>query len=43
MKKTNRLIIFALSLAIVISALVGISVSAAEDEGALEIKKINIV
>lgn len=43
MKKTNRLIIFALSLAIVISALVGISVSAAEDEGALEIKKINLI
>lgn len=45
MKKTNRLIIFALSLAVVISAIVGINVSAAEDEstGALEIKSINLV
>ncbi len=43
MKKTNRLIIFALSLAVVISALVGINVSAAENEGALEIKSINLV
>lgn len=48
MKKTNRLIIFALSLAVVISAIVGINVSAAEEtenepSGALEIKSINLV
>ncbi|MBR3805360.1 MAG: hypothetical protein IKJ13_00785 [Clostridia bacterium] len=43
MKKTTKLIIFAFSLALIISAFAALGVSAAaEDEGALTIKSINI-
>ena len=43
MKKTTKLIIFAFSLVLLVSAFVGFSITAAaEDEGALAIKSINI-
>ena len=42
MKNTTKLITVAFILAMLVSAFVGISASAAENEGALEIKSINI-
>ena len=42
MKKTTKLIMLAISIAILAAVFMGISVSAADSEGALEIKSINI-